>query len=159
MTSPPGGGSFNWPWRANMGPANNIDALICRHKSVSGVCPIIDLACTTQVLSFCSSTLTPRFRSSFFRVVTSPMLGILCNIMGSSVSRQAARIGSAAFLFPEGVRVPFNGTPPLITNCSIVVVCTVLKLKANSDNRVGVCISLHTCMNCNRVCLQGQPLS
>ena len=78
--------------------------------------------------------------------------------MGSSVSRQAARIGSAAFLFPEGVRVPFNGTPPLITNCSIVV-CVVFKLKANSDNRVGVCISLHTCMNCNRVCLQGQPLS
>ena len=70
----------------------------------------------------------------------------------------AAIIGSAAFLFPEGVRVPFNGTPPLITNCSIVV-CVVFKLKANSDNRVGVCISLHTCMNCNRVCLQGQPLS
>ena len=157
MTSPPGGGSFNWPCRANMGPANNIDALIWRHKSVSGVCPAIDLACTTQVLSFCSSTPTPRFCSICFRVITSPILGILCNIMGSSVSRQAARIGSAAFLFPEGVRVPFNGNPPLITNCSIVV-CVVFKLKANSDNRVGVCISLHTCMNCNRVCLQGQPL-
>ena len=44
---------------------------------------------------------------------------MLRNTTGSSVSRQAASIGRAAFLLPDGVRVPFNGTLPLITNCSI----------------------------------------
>src|SRR5207302_660069 len=37
----------------------------------------------------------------------------------SSVSRHAARIGSAPFLFPAGATVPDNGTPPSITNFSI----------------------------------------
>ncbi len=35
------------------------------------------------------------------------------------VSRQAARIGSAPFLFPAAVIVPDNGTPPSITNFSM----------------------------------------
>jgi hypothetical protein len=32
---------------------------------------------------------------------------------------QAARIGRAAFLFPEGVISPFNGIPPSMMNLSI----------------------------------------
>jgi len=44
---------------------------------------------------------------------------MLRSTTGSSVSRHAARIGKAAFLLPDGVRVPFNGVPPLIINCSI----------------------------------------
>ena len=66
-----------------------------------------------------SVIVTPRCSSSFLRVSTSPIRGTLRSTTGSSVSMQAASIGSAAFLLPEGVRVPFNGTPPLITNWSI----------------------------------------
>jgi hypothetical protein len=36
----------------------------------------------------------------------------------SSVKIQAARIGSAAFLFPEGTTSPDNGLPPSIINLS-----------------------------------------
>src|ERR1700758_2571996 len=39
----------------------------------------------------------------------------------SSVSRQAARIGSAPFLFPGAVMVPDSGTPPSMTNFSSLI--------------------------------------
>ena len=59
------------------------------------------------------------------------------------MSRQAARIGSAAFLLPDGVKVPVNGTPPLITNCSIGYVYTVKYSAIDRDGTVGFHIIVH----------------
>src|SRR5262245_52858917 len=47
------------------------------------------------------------------------MRGTLWSSSSSSVSRQAARIGSAAFLLPAAVISPESGAPPWITNFSI----------------------------------------
>ena len=46
------------------------------------------------------------------------MRGTLRSVTGSSVSRHAARIGSAPFLFPEARTRPESGWPPSITNDS-----------------------------------------
>src|SRR6266508_1898001 len=46
---------------------------------------------------------------------------MLCRMIGSSVSSEAANKGKAAFLFPAGVTSPSNGTPPSITNLSMFV--------------------------------------
>ena len=54
-------------------------------------------------------------------VSTSLISGRLCKITGSSVSKQAANIGRAAFLLPDGRISPFRGYPPLIINFSIPV--------------------------------------
>ena len=51
---------------------------------------------------------------------TSEIRGTLRRITSSSVSRQAARIGSAPFLLPAAVIVPDSGTPPSMTNFSRV---------------------------------------
>ena len=127
-----------------MGPASNIDALILRQSVGSGEWLTIDLACTIHVCSSCSVIVTPRCSSNCFRVITSPILGTLRRITGSSVSRQAASIGSAAFLFPDGVSVPVNGTPPLITNCSIsLCIQRVVLGHLGGKNRVVVYIIVH----------------
>ncbi len=47
------------------------------------------------------------------------MRGTLRSTISSSVRRQAASRGSAAFLFPAGVTVPDSGTPPSMTNFSM----------------------------------------
>ncbi len=57
--------------------------------------------------------------SSAIIASTSLIRGTLRRITSSSVSRQAARIGSAPFLLPAGTIVPDSGTPPSITNFSI----------------------------------------
>ena len=102
-----------------MGPASNIDARMFPQSIGSGVWLSIDFACTVHVWLSSSVIVTPRVWSSFLSVSTSPINGMLRSTTGSSVSRHAARIGKAAFLLPDGVRVPFNGVPPLIINCSI----------------------------------------
>ena len=51
--------------------------------------------------------------SSSIIASTSRMRGTLSSVTGSAVSTQAARIGSAAFLFPAGRTVPESGTPAL----------------------------------------------
>ena len=89
------------------------------HSKGSGVWLSIDFACTVHVCLSFSIIVTPSVWSSFLSVRTSPINGMLRSTTGSSVSRHAARIGKAAFLLPDGVRVPFNGVLPLITNCSI----------------------------------------
>ena len=52
---------------------------------------------------------------------TSRIRGTRCSSNSSSVSRQAARIGSAAFLLPATVSSPESGTPPWMTNFSIAL--------------------------------------
>ena len=65
------------------------------------------------------STRTPRSRSSSSIASTSRMRGTLRSTTSSSVRTQAARIGSAAFLFPAGRTVPDSGAPPSMTNFSM----------------------------------------
>jgi hypothetical protein len=50
---------------------------------------------------------------------TSRIFGTLRITSSSSVSRHAARIGSAAFLFPAGTISPESGTPPWMMNFSM----------------------------------------
>jgi hypothetical protein len=47
------------------------------------------------------------------------MRGTFVSTTSSSVSRQAARIGSAAFLLPAATISPASGAPPWMTNFSI----------------------------------------
>src|SRR5690348_1456495 len=46
------------------------------------------------------------------------MRGMFASCTGSSVSRQAARIGRAPFLLPDARSLPLSGRPPSITNDS-----------------------------------------
>jgi hypothetical protein len=62
---------------------------------------------------------TPSASSSSIIASTSLIRGTLRTITSSSVSRQAARIGSAPFLLPAGTIVPDSGTPPSMTNFSM----------------------------------------
>ena len=48
------------------------------------------------------------------------MRGTFESVTGSSVSRQAARIGSAPFLLPDARTCPESGCPPSITNDSAI---------------------------------------
>src|SRR5256884_1451656 len=64
------------------------------------------------------STSAPRSAMRAVIVSTSRIRGTLWSTTGSSVSRHAARSGSAPFLFPAARTVPFSGCPPSITNDS-----------------------------------------
>src|SRR5438105_11107039 len=64
-------------------------------------------------------TRAPRPSSSSAIASTSRILGTLRSTTSSSVSRHAARIGSAPFLFPAGTIVSASEAPPSITNFSI----------------------------------------
>ena len=65
------------------------------------------------------STPAPMLSSNFRISRTSLISGRLCKIIGSSLSKVAANIGKAAFLFPAGVTSPLSGIPPSIRNFSI----------------------------------------
>ena len=72
------------------------------------------------LLSATQATSTPSCSSRAICASVSRIRGTRCSSTSSSVSRQAARIGSAAFLLPATVSSPESGTPPWITNFSIV---------------------------------------
>ena len=78
-------------------------------------------ACRRTWFSPVHSTLTPRPLSRSSIESTSRMRGTLSISSSSSVSRQAARIGSAAFLFPAATISPDRGAPPWITKFSIAL--------------------------------------
>ena len=80
----------------------------------------VELSISTS-LSLSHSTRAPSSASSVTMASTSLIRGTLRRITSSSVSRQAARIGSAPFLFPAAVIVPESGAPPSITNFSSVI--------------------------------------
>src|SRR5215208_5862985 len=80
-------------------------------------------AWSATVLRSRRSTRTPRSSSSTISASVSRMRGTLWSTTCSSVSRQAARSGRAAFLLPAGTTVPLNGTPPSMTSFSIGRVC------------------------------------
>src|SRR3954447_21424941 len=120
ITSPPGGGISARPKRASSGPASRKEA---RMRSASPR-STPDSGSTAAAFSatVCSSrhsTPTPRWSSSSIIAATSEMRGTLRTTTSSSVRRQAARMGSAPFLFPAGTTVPESGTPPPMTNFSM----------------------------------------
>src|SRR3954454_19319076 len=120
MTSPPGGGSTARPKRASSGPATRNEA---RMRSVfeSGISTSGSTfaAFSATTLSSRHSTSTPRCSRRPSIASTSLMRGMLRRMTSSSVRRQAASTGSAAFLLPAGMTVPDRGYPPSMRNFSI----------------------------------------
>ena len=121
IVSPPGGGILASPKRASSGPAARNDARMrLAGPSSTEWASSTASACRRTWFSPVHSTLTPRpFRRSSIES-TSLIRGTLSISSSSSVKRQAARIGSAAFLFPAATISPDRGAPPWITNFSIV---------------------------------------
>src|SRR5438552_1594498 len=132
ITSPPGGGTVTPPSRESNGPASRNEARIRLQSSSSSSCLMISAACTRISFAPIQSTSAPMSASSSTIVSTSRMCGTFRSVTGSVVSRQAARIGSAPFLFPATFTLPESGTPPSITKDSISAsVTTVLDIDAS----------------------------
>src|SRR5215210_1938211 len=119
ITSPPGGGSSASPNRASNGPATRKEARMRSARSGSTSVLRTSPASSTTVLPSRRSIFTPRSSRSTSSASVSRIRGTLWSVTGSSVSRQAARSGRAAFLFPAGTTVPDSGTPPSMTNLSM----------------------------------------
>ena len=119
MKSPPGGGMRASPKRASSGPASRNEARIFAESSSSGAVWVTPSARRRPGGRSDQSALTPSCSSTATWVSVSRIRGTFVSTTSSSVSRQAARIGSAAFLLPAAVISPESGGPPLITNFSI----------------------------------------
>src|SRR5471032_2079061 len=124
MMSPPGGGTLARPRRASSGPASRKDERIWLARSPSTSYPTF---CAWMRTSFAPvhSTSAPRCDSRPSMVSTSRIRGTLVNTTGSSVSRHAARIGSAPFLLPAARTRPESCRPPSITNESTACLTVV----------------------------------
>ena len=118
MKSPPGGGIVASPKRASSGPASRNEARIFAESASSGAVSVTPSARSARRSSV-QSAFTPSCSSTATWVSVSRIRGTLVSTNSSSVSRQAARIGRAAFLLPAAVISPESGGPPLITNFSI----------------------------------------
>ena len=119
MTSPPGGGITARRKRASSGPASRNDALIDSASSGSSSTSWTPAAHRASSLGPRQLTRTPIAARMSIIASTSRMRGTLRTSTSSSVRTLAARIGSAAFLFPAGTIVPDSGTPPWMTNFSM----------------------------------------
>ncbi len=108
------------PKRASSGPASRIEARIRVQSSGSRRVEVMSAAHTRTVFSSVQSTSAPMSRISSIMASTSRIRGTFASSTGSPVRRQAARIGSAAFLLPAGRTRPERGTPPSITKVSKV---------------------------------------
>src|SRR5215468_6342184 len=118
ITSPPGGGTFARPKRVSSGPASRNDARMRLASSSCTSCVATSAAWMRTSFAPSQSTSAPSWSSSATIASTSRMRGTLRSTTGSSVSRQAARIGSAPFLLPATRTRPLSGLPPSITNDS-----------------------------------------
>src|SRR6266550_3899770 len=116
ITSPPGGGRFTRPNRASIGPASRMDARIRAESLGSSSRGSAAAVFTSTEFGAVHATAAPKWASSSSMVSTSRMWGTLSMRQGPSASRVAARMGSAAFLFPAGRIVPFSGRPPETRN-------------------------------------------
>ncbi len=119
ITSPPGGGMCSLPARAVTGPASRMEARMRRQRSRSRPPGRKVGEVSRQVFASKSSTRVPRLSIKRRMSSTSRICGTFRKTTGSSVNKQAARSGKAAFLFPAGVISPRKGTPPSIINSSI----------------------------------------
>src|SRR4029453_16243569 len=115
MTSPPGGGAAPRPKRASSGPARRNDARISRASSASRSVFPTPSGSTRTSFGPTHSASAPRSARSSTIVSTSRMRGTFESWTSSVASTHAARIGSAAFLFPEARTVPDSGRPPSMT--------------------------------------------
>ena len=115
ITSPPGGGTLAFPSRASSGPASRNEARICRASASSTSCDDRPLASIRTSFVPVHSALAPVPATSSSIASTSRMRGTFESVTGSSVSRHAARIGSAPFLLPDARMCPLSGFPPSMT--------------------------------------------
>ena len=120
MKSPPGGGIRASPKRARSGPASRNEARMRAESSSSGEVSPTASACRRSSLAAVHATFTPRRSSIASCASVSRIRGTFWSSTSSSVSRQAARIGRAAFLLPAAVISPVSGAPPWITNFSVM---------------------------------------
>ncbi len=118
IVSPPGGGIATLPKRASSGPASRNEARICAATSSSSSVESIESACSLRSWALSHSVLTPIPSSRLICASASRIRGMLRRITSSSVSRQAASSGRAAFLFPAVTISPESSAPPWITNFS-----------------------------------------
>src|SRR3954447_22471662 len=125
ITSPPGGGTVARPRRARSGPASRNDARIRLASRSSISCVVSSAACTRTSFSPVHSASAPTCWRSSIIVSGSRIRGTFVSVTGSSVSRQAARIGRTPFLLPAARRRPEIGRPPSITNDSAATGLTV----------------------------------
>src|SRR4030095_1783478 len=72
----------------------------------------------SSVLRSVQSALAPTERTSSTSVSVSRMRGTFVSVTGCSVRSEAAMIGSAAFLFPDGRMVPESVASPSTTYCT-----------------------------------------
>ena len=101
ITSPPGGGTLARPRRASSGPASRNDARIRLGEPASASYVVISGRVDAQLVRARPLGARRRGRARSSSIVsTSRMRGTFASVTGSSVSRHAARIGSAPFLFP-----------------------------------------------------------
>ena len=119
MKSPPGGGIRASPKRASRGPAIKNEARIRAARSSGGEVSATESARRRSSLSLLQMAWTPRLSSRPTWASVSRIRGTLRRMSSSSVSRQAAMVGRAAFLFPATVISPERGWPPLMTNFSM----------------------------------------
>ena len=119
MKSPPGGGILAAPKRASNGPASRNEARIWLESSSSTTPSVTPAAQSLRLLSPTQATSTPSCSSRAICASVSRMRGTRCSSTSSSVRRQAARIGRAAFLLPATVTSPDSGAPPWMTNFSM----------------------------------------
>ena len=119
ITSPPGGGRVTLPQRASRGPANRMEARTWRASSAGTAHGAGLPDCRRQAWSPTFSAREPSCRRMSIITCTSSISGMLRRTTGSSVSRVAARQGSAAFLLPLGRRRPCSGWPPSIRYLNI----------------------------------------
>src|SRR3954467_9167819 len=142
ITPPPGGGTVARPSRARSGPASRNDARIrlARRSSIS--CVDSSAACTRTCVSPVHSPPAPTCWRSSIIVSASRIRGTFVSVTGPSVSRHAARIGSAPFLFPAARTVPDTRWPPSMTKDSMsasetAVVCIGLASERTLSARRG----------------------
>src|SRR5512132_3286968 len=121
ITSPPGGGSRQWPVRATSGAASSTEARMRVHRAGSSDARRRPRGSMRTSLGPVRSTVAPVEATSSSIVSTSRMCGTLRSTTGSSASSDAATMGSAAFLFPAGRMVPLSGCPPLMTKLSMTL--------------------------------------
>ena len=139
MTSPPGAKSVARPWRAASGPANRIEARTRRHRSA--VQRGLRQAAARRARRYARrATRHAQIVQQPSMVSTSWMSGTFAGRRGSSVSTQAASMGSTAFLLPGGRNVrrfvaapddePRHGRSPRHSTVTLFARCRGLSMSA-----------------------------
>src|SRR5215211_8716858 len=118
ITSPPGEGSRQWPVRATSGAASSTEARMRVHRAGSSDTRRRPQGSMRTWLGPIRSTVAPVEATSSSIVSTSRIWGTLRSTTGASASREAATMGSAAFLFPDGRMTPVEATSSSIVSTS-----------------------------------------